>query len=136
MNVDPGVGYYAINDKTQKLWAEVGYDFLYDVRRDDALVQADGTSLSKTQSQHGVRLFLGYDQKLNEAVQIVGGVEYLQAFTDTSAWRLNADAGLKANLSKKFALQSTVGLRYDHNALPGKADTDVLTAISVVYSLF
>lgn len=136
LNVDPGLGYYFVQEKTVKLWAELGYDFLFDVRRDDVLLQKDGTSIDKTKSEHGARLFAGYDHKLSDSVQLLLGVEYLQAFTDTSAWRLNADGGVKANLSKKFALASTVGVRYDHNALVGKENTDVLTSLSLVYSLF
>ncbi len=136
LNVDPGMGYYFIQDKTLKVWGELGYDFLFDVRRDDVLLQKDGTMLEKTKSEHGMRAFLGYDHKLNAAVQLVAGIEYLQAFTNFDAFRLNADAGLKANLSPKFALASTVGVRYDHNALPGKEATDVLTSISLAYTLF
>jgi putative salt-induced outer membrane protein len=133
LNVDPGVAYYFVSEKTLKLWGEIGYDFSYDVRRDDAIA---GTMLDKTVNNQGTRAFLGYDHKLGDQVQIVMGLEYLQPLTDTNAWRLNADASLKANLAKKFAVATSVQLRYDHGALPTKEETDVLTSVSLVYSLF
>src|SRR5262249_12006689 len=34
LQLDPGVGYYFVNDPKQLLWVEVGYDFLHDIRRD------------------------------------------------------------------------------------------------------
>lgn len=135
-NLDPGVSYAVVNEKTQRLWGEAGYDFLFDVRRSDALLQKDGTMLDKTVSNHGLRLFAGYDHKLSESVALLMGLEYLQAFTDTNAFRLNGDASVKANLSKRFALATSVQVRYDHAPLPGKEHTDVLTSVSLVYSLF
>jgi hypothetical protein len=135
-NADPGVAYYLVSDKALKLWGEGGYDFVYDVRRDDALKQKDGSLLDKTATDHGLRAFVGYDHKLSSSVSLVAGLEYLQALTDTPAWRLNADGVVKASLAKKFSLATAVQLRYDHGALPAKEKTDVITSVSLVYSLF
>lgn len=76
------------------------------------------------------------EPKLNDSVALLAGLEYLQAFTDTNASRLNADASVKANLSKKFALATSVQMRFDNAPLPGKTNTDVLTSVSLVYSMF
>jgi putative salt-induced outer membrane protein YdiY len=135
-NLDPGVAYAVINEKDMRLWGELGYDFIYDVRRNDALLQKDGSMLDKTVANHGMRTFVGWDHKLNENVAILAGMEYLQAFTDTNAWRLNGDASLKANLTKRFAIATSLQVRYDHASLPGKEHTDMLTSVSLNYSLF
>lgn len=136
LNVDPGISYAFVNEKTIRFWGEAGYDFLYDVRRSDALVQKDGTVLDKTVTNHGSRTYLGYDHKLTESVQLLAGLEYLQAFTDTNAWRVNGDTSVKANFSKHFAIATSFQLRYDHAPLPGKEHTDTLTSVSLIYSLF
>src|SRR5581483_10835574 len=62
-NLDPGVSYAVINEKNLRFWGELGYDFLFDVRRDDALLQKNGTKLDKTASNHGLRAFIGWDHK-------------------------------------------------------------------------
>ncbi|MBV9947127.1 MAG: DUF481 domain-containing protein, partial [Myxococcales bacterium] len=71
LNLDPGVKYLFIDDETTSLWADLGYDFQYDVRRDAARVQTDAMGnpvvdaagnpvlLDKTQADHSARLFVG-----------------------------------------------------------------------------
>lgn len=136
MQVDPGVGYYFINDKAQLLWTEVGYDFLHDIRRDDALFDpATGITADKTKTVHSGRLYVGYSNKLNEAVTFVAGIEYLQAIKDTTNWKLAGDAALTSKLAGKFSLATAFSLRYDHNPLAGKQTTDTVTSLSLVYTL-
>lgn len=137
MNLDPGAAYYFVQRPKQQLWGEAGYDFQYDIRRDDAIdaALADGTILAKTKTRHSARLFAGYRNSLNEAVTFNTGVEYLQALPDTEFWRLNWDAGLTAALAAKFSLAVTFSLRYDNQPLPGIKSTDTLTALNLVYRL-
>ena len=137
LNLDPGVAYYFIQNPKHQLWGEAGYDWQYDIRRDETIdaALAEGTLLSKDKSRHSGRLFAGYRNSLNEAVTFNTGVEYLQCLTDMDFWRFNWDIGLTAALAAKFSLATTFSLRYDHHPLPGVESTDTLTALNLVYQL-
>ncbi len=136
IQIDPGVAYYFVNQKSQQLWTEVGYDFLHDIRRDDALLDpTTGITADKTKTVHSGRLYVGYSNKLNEAVTFVAGVEYLQAIKDTTNWKLAGDAALTSKLAGNFSLATAFSLRYDHNPLAGKQTTDTITSLSLVYTL-
>jgi putative salt-induced outer membrane protein YdiY len=143
LQVDPGVGYYFVDEAAHQLWTELGYDLLHDIRRSDAIVDATGAPLldakgdplAKTKTVHSGRLFLGYSNKLNEAVTFTMGLEYLQAIKDTTFWKLNGDAALTSKLAGKFSLATAFSLRYDHAPLPGKKQLDTVTSLNLVYTL-
>ena len=143
LQVDPGVFYYFIDEASQQLWSELGYDLLYDIRRDDSifdaagnrLKDAKGDDLGKTKTVHSGRLFVGYSNKLNDAVTFTLGLEYLQALKDTTFWKFNGDAAITSKLGKRFSLATSFSLRYDHEPLPGKQKTDTITALNLVYTM-
>jgi putative salt-induced outer membrane protein len=137
LNIDPGIGYYFIAQEKQQFWGELGYDFQFDIRNQDALdaAEADGTTLDKTKTAHSGRLFAGYNNALNESVTFKTGLEYLQGLDETKSWRLNWDAALTSKIGGNFSLATTFSLRYDHNPLPGIKNTDTQSAVSLVYSL-
>ncbi|MGZ3455953.1 MAG: DUF481 domain-containing protein [Polyangiales bacterium] len=136
--VDPGVGYYFINEAHELLWVEGGYDFMYDIRRDDALTvtNPDGTTttLDKTRTVHSGRAFLGYNSTLTEGVAFNFALEYLQALTSQKTYRVNLDIGISSKLSKSFSLSTTYSLKYDHDPLPGKEKIDHVTSIALAYA--
>lgn len=138
--VDPGVGYYFVNEAKELLWVEGGYDFMYDIRREDSrtVVNADGSvqTLDKTRTVHSARAFLGYTNTLTEGVAFNTALEYLQALTDSTTYRINFDIGVTAKLGKKFSLATTYSLKYDHDPLPGKEKIDHVTSVSLVYAIF
>ncbi|MBI5531333.1 MAG: DUF481 domain-containing protein [Deltaproteobacteria bacterium] len=139
--VDPGVGYYVINEKTMQLWGEVGYDFLYEIRRSDALqaTKPDGTPngprLDKTDVLHSGRAFIGFEKSFKTGTKFVTGLEFLQGLSDTAIRRVNYDAGITAKLFGDLSIGMTFGLRYDNAPLPGKEKLDTTTAGSLVYTL-
>ncbi len=144
LNIDPGLAYYFVDQKAQQLWGELGYDFQYDVRRDDSRLDPEtGFRADKTESRHNGRAFVGYDNKLNKAVSFYTGVEYLQGLspyedenTGDVNWRLNFDAGLTSKVGESLSVATTFTLKYDNNPLPGLATTDTVTAVNLVYSLY
>ena len=142
-NLDPGVAYFFINTKKQQLRAEVGYDFQYDVRRNESRVQAPPAGstavlplLDKTKSQHNARLFFGYDNKLYEQVQFTSGLEYLQSFERSETYRLVFDIGLKSNIGGNFAIATTYTMRFENEPLPTVETTDSIASVNLVYTLF
>src|SRR5579859_4182475 len=119
LQIDPGIGYYFINQPKQLFWAEIGYDYTHDIRRDDDRIVLDPMGvqigeLDKTRSVHSARAFLGYDNQLNEAVTFTLGVEYLQGLDDTSIHRFNGDAKLTSKIGAGFSLATSFSLRYDN----------------------
>jgi putative salt-induced outer membrane protein len=137
LNVDPGVAFYVIDQKSHQLWTEVGYDLQHDVRRDDLIAAAalDGEDVDKSETRHNARGFVGYDNSINEEVTFNTGVEYLQSVQETKNWRLTWDAGLSSNIGSSFAVATTFTLKFDNNPLPGVKKTDAITAVSIVYTL-
>jgi putative salt-induced outer membrane protein len=139
MNLDPGLAYYFFTEEKQRLWGELGYDFQYDVRRHDAIVNAfekDGTVLGKTKTRHSGRAFLGYHTAANEHVGFDTGAELLVGIPKTENWRLNWDTSLTAALNQRFSLGATFSLRYDNNPLPGIKNLDTISAMNLICTLY
>ena len=109
------------------------------VRRDEARDQknADGTitRLDKTNLDHSVRAYLGFDHAFNEAVTFHNGIEYLQSVVHAYSARVNYDALLAAKLWGGLAVGAGFNLRYDNHPLPTvEHKLDTQTVLSIIYS--
>jgi putative salt-induced outer membrane protein len=142
LQIDPGIGYYFVDDPKHLLWAELGYDYLHDIRRDQDRIVLDATTkmptgeiLDKTNDVHSLRVFFGYDNELNEAVTFTLGLEYLQGLNDASIHRFNGDAKLTSKLGSGFSLATSFSLRYDNQPVAGKEKLDTVSAINLVYKV-
>jgi putative salt-induced outer membrane protein YdiY len=143
LQIDPGVGYYFVNFANRVSWFEVGYDYLYDVRREDARFQKDAAGktdptqprLDKTQGVHSARVFVGHRHKLNDGVTIAGGIEFLQGISDGDTRRVNGDLIVSSKFTASFSLATSFLVRYDSKPLPGKQNLDTITSVNLVYSL-
>lgn len=138
--VDPGVGYYFINEKTTLFWTEIGYDFLFDLRRSDSLDVVDDTGavidrLDDTEVVHSGRLFVGFDYALNDGLKLALGVEFMQGLSDTDIRRVNGTAEISAKVKDNLALAFGFTERYDSAPLPGKEELDTISTVSIVYTL-
>ena len=138
LNLDPGLAYYFVQLEKQRLWAELGYDFQYDLRNVDAIaVAADkGTILGKTNTRHCVRGFLGYHASVSDDASFDTGAELLLGIPKTENWRLNWLSSLTAALDSRFSLGATFNLRYDHNPLPGVEKLDTVTSMNLICTLY
>ena len=149
LNVDPGVAFYALPKEANRLWFELGYDFQYDLRSEDAIVANDANgepilntngNTIRTQDKvflnHAVRVFAGYSNRMNEKVTFDTGVEYLQSVIDPEILRLVWDVGLTAQIAERFSLATTFTLRYENKPLPDIKKLDTITAVNVVYRFF
>ena len=139
LNVDPGAKYLFVKTDSTSFWGELGYDFQYDVRRDDALAQVDAMgnplpSLDKTATDHSARFVIGFKHAFNKEVTFGTGVEYLQSFVKAERARVNYDALFAANVGGGLALGLGFTARYDHAPLPGKKTLDTATTMSLIYS--
>jgi putative salt-induced outer membrane protein len=141
-NLDPGVKYLFFNAATNMLWVEAGYDFQYDDRRSDSLVQLDSTGapipgappLAKTEVNHSLRLFAGFKHAFNDQVTLSTGIEYIQSFTDTDHRWINYEALFAAKVGGGLALGLGFTARYDSLPLPDKKSLDTATTVSLIYA--
>ncbi|HEY2409022.1 MAG TPA: DUF481 domain-containing protein [Polyangiaceae bacterium] len=141
-NLDPGVKYLFVREAATSLWGEFGYDFQYDIRRQDARIQLDSSGapivgaplLPKTHDDHSLRAFAGFKQAFNEEVTLATGVEYLQSLVKSEGSRVNFDALFAAKIGGGLALGLGFNARYDHAPLPGKEKTDTATTVSLIYA--
>jgi putative salt-induced outer membrane protein YdiY len=136
-NLDPGVAYYVLDEKLHRLWPELGYDLQHDIRRDETLelAAAQGQDLDKTETTHNLRAFLGYDNDLAQGISFDTGVELLKSLTAEEAWRLNWDVAFNAAVAGNLSLAVTLNFKYDNDPLPGVLDTDLTSALSLVYQV-
>jgi putative salt-induced outer membrane protein YdiY len=133
LNFDPGVAYYFFDEDKHRLWAEVGYDFQYDIRTSAAL-RAATAPIERTEARHSARGFAGYENNVNEVLTFNTGLEYIQSVQQSKNWRLNWDVGLTSAISNAFSFATTFSLRYDNNPLEGIRKTDTVTALNLVYT--
>jgi hypothetical protein len=136
LNLDPGFKYLFLAEKADAIWGEAGYDFQYDVRRDDALDDPTGARppLDKTAVDHSTRAFLGTRIGFNEQVTLSSGLEYLQSLEESNRHRFNVDALFAAKVGAGLAVGLGFGLRFDRVPLPGKEQLDISTSVSLIYS--
>ena len=139
LNLDPGFKYLFVNRPKTALWAEAGYDFQYDTRMNDARLVLDETGmvidkLSKHETDHSARVFLGFKHAFNDDVAVANGMEFLQSFVEGERRRFNYDLLFTAKVWGDLALGAGFNARFDNAPLPGKEKLDTATTLSLVYS--
>ena len=137
LGVDPGLAYYFIRNLSSRFWLEGGYDFQFEDRSQDTvdLAAAAGTPIDKTEVDHNIRVYSGYDQKLDDRLHLFAGLEYFKSFTQNNAWRLNWETTLNVKLMQKFSLAIGSMALYNNDPLPGIRKFDVTSSLSFVYTL-
>lgn len=146
LNVDPGFKYLFLKEQSNSLWGEAGYDFQYDIRRNEARPVLDANKvpvldgngqpvlLDKTLVDHSARLFVGYRRGFNKEVTLATGVEYLQSVVDSDRYRFNFDALLAAKVGAGLAVGVGFSARFDNAPLPTKKELDTSTTVSLIYA--
>ena len=146
LNLDPGFKYLFVKRPKTTVWGELGYDFQYDDRYNNAryVLDAQGNReidaagnwvwLDKTATDHSVRAFLGGKHAFNEQVNLALGAEYLQSVVDSKRSRLNFDALFVAKVGLGVSVGLGFSARYDADPLPGKQNLDTATTVSLLYS--
>lgn len=125
--------YFVVEEK-QRFWAEVGYDLTSDRYR-QLPMQDPPDPLSKI--YHSARVFVGYENQLNEAVSYLGGLEALLDVERPKHLRVNFDNALRSSLNNSFKLELKFRLAADGTARSdrGAAPIDTATLISLLYTL-
>lgn len=131
LRIDPGVALFAINIPKHRLWSEVGYDFLYDLRRvrqgadvsacppgaglildiPNAAAGAPECTRSRHGTTHSARMFIGYINEISEHATLNLGLEYIQGFVKMRSAGVDTDGGsdrLKAWVNWEAALTTSL----------------------------
>ncbi|MEM7449740.1 MAG: DUF481 domain-containing protein [Myxococcota bacterium] len=114
-----------------RLWAESGYDFTYD----DFTAVGDEVLQVESQNVHSARLYFGYDNALNAAVQLSLGVEGLLNVEDLEDLRVNGNAAVRSSISEIFQLEVKFSLLFDNVPVEGAESLDTTTVLSLICNL-
>jgi putative salt-induced outer membrane protein len=149
VNVDPGVAFYLVNDKRNRLWTEVGYDFQFDRFTEEAtfakdeegaiLLDENGdpiVAIERQRMNHAARLFGGYANNISDSATFSTGLEYLQSVLIAERWRVNWDVAITASLVNRLAISFTFTARMDNDPAPGIRKVDTITAVSLICRIF
>ncbi|MCB9602758.1 MAG: DUF481 domain-containing protein [Sandaracinus sp.] len=148
-------------EENHRAWGEVGYDMTYDNFDPEAVQDPDraadplcdpalvpftstrrenGCFLDGTQVVHAARVYLGYENALNENVRFLTGVETLLNLQEIEDLRLNFDAALRSTIAGSLQVEIKFKLLFD-NVPAVRADgtdfekLDTTTTISLIYTL-
>ena len=119
-----GVGYQWFERPDFELKTEAGLAYVY-----------EDFSTGDSNEYVAARLAYGVKKKLNDRVSVFHNLEYLPSLEDPSEFNVNADAGLRANLTKRMYSELKVEWKYDSDPAPGavKNDTRYIVGVGVEF---
>jgi putative salt-induced outer membrane protein YdiY len=109
-----GVGYQWIESPDFNLNTEAGLAWVHEDYHDDG-----------SEEHFAGRLAYHVDKTLNDRVSVFHDLEYLPSLEDLSDCNLNADAGLRADVSAKMFAELRIEWRYDTTPAPAATESDV-----------
>ncbi|AKF10212.1 DUF481 domain-containing protein [Sandaracinus amylolyticus] len=134
-----------------RLWGELGFDVTVDDRYPNPLpnpaadpetcgMVIDGMPtpacfLPNLQDQYSVRVFLGYDNHMNEAWQFRTGLEALFDVVDGENVRLTSISEFRLRIDNNLAAGLRFTLLFDNVPVPGTDSVDTTTVLTLVYTL-
>ena len=138
-------------EESHRFWGEIGYDFTYDNLHPDPLVNpdadpaicgdmgsdpmADSCFADGTAVVHAARVYVGYDNHLNDNVQFLAGAEVLINVQELEDVRLNFDAALRSTIIDSLQIELKFRLQFDNVPVPGAVKVDTNTTVSLIYTL-
>lgn len=126
---------YFVRKDAYRIWGEVGYDFTYDNFYPDPLLDAMGNVLKGYRTVHSGRAFLGYDNRLNDAVSFLTGAELLVSVLDPENTRLRWDNALTARMIDRLSVEIRFLLEYENQPVTGRGKLDTTTLANLVLTL-
>lgn len=117
-----------------RFWGEVGYDFTYDNFDPDPLLDDMGMELDGEAFVHAGRVYLGYNNELNEHVRLFLGAEVLLNLQEIEDVRFNLDAALRSTIVGSLQVELKFKLLFDNVPVEGRTPVDTTTTVNLVYS--
>jgi putative salt-induced outer membrane protein YdiY len=115
-----GVGYQWFERDDFHFSTEAGLGWVYESFSNDG-----------TDNHPSARLAYHVDTQLNDSVKLFHNLEYLPSLDSLSDFNINADAGVRASLTKKMFSEAKVEWRYDATPAPGAQKNDVRIMLGV-----
>jgi hypothetical protein len=105
-----------VREDKHRLWGEIGYDFTYDRFPTVLAVGVDAAGmpiLSRDRALHSLRLFVGYDNRLNDLLTYTTGLEALMTLDHPEHWRFEWTNQLRSKIEDWLLISLDVTLRLD-----------------------
>jgi putative salt-induced outer membrane protein YdiY len=136
---DGQIGYLRniFKEDKHRLWGELGYDLTYDNYDPDPLPDPNnpGRFLKGHAYTHSARLFFGYDNRINAAVQLLTGVEGLLNVEQPKDFRFNWDLALRSAIIGRLQVELKFSMQLDTQPVPGHRDLDMQTRANLIYTM-
>lgn len=132
---------------SHRMWGELGFDVTVDDRAPNPLLNpaADPATcgmmdtapctLPNIEDQYSVRVFLGYDNHMNEAWAFRTGIEALFDVVNGDNVRLTSISEMNVRLDGNLAAGLRFTLLFDNVPVPGNDSVDTTTVLTLVYTL-
>ena len=120
-----GVGYKFINEPDFTLAGEVGLAWVYEKY----------TNNTPTREDVSGRFAYHVTKKFNDTVSAFHDLEYLQSVQHGGNFNINADLGVRAQLTEHFFGEAKISLDYDARPANGALKTDVFYAVNLGYKI-
>ncbi len=121
--------------EAHRTWGEVGYDITYDNFDYDLLVDApDPADRPEDQLVHAARLYLGYDNHINDDLTYLMGVEGLLNMEDVDDLRINWDNAIRTSIGENLQAELKFSVQFDNVPVPGFKKTDTQTILNLIYT--
>jgi len=122
LRVSPGlgVGYRWVNKPEVHFNTEMGVSYVWEKFDNDG-----------TNEHVALRFAYHFDKKLNDKVSLVHNVEYLPSVEDIGDFNLNADVGVRAQLTTNLFGEFKAEWRYDASPAPGADENDLRYTVGV-----
>ncbi len=131
-----GYARYFLREEDHRFWAELGYDLTYDDYDPDPLIDPDTMMVvDGTDVVHSARFFVGYDNAIDENLQLRTGLEVLMNVEEPSDLRLAWDSALRSKLAGRLQLEIKLLVQYDNEPVPGNEGLDTTTQINLIFAL-
>jgi len=126
--IEPQVGYARLFFKSahQLVRGEVGYDYTFEHR----VLQPMGAE--RDVQYHSGRLFFYYENKFTPFASFTEGLELLEAFNHTDAFRVNSITTLSSTIYKNVALKVNFTLHFNNDPALRPINVDPVTMMPFV----
>lgn len=105
-----------VREENHRFWVEAGYDFTYDFFPRPLAIGHDDMGnplLAEERGLHSLRLFIGYDNHINEVLTYVTGFEALMRFDRPEHWRFEWINQFRSKIMEWLQISLDVTGRFD-----------------------
>jgi putative salt-induced outer membrane protein YdiY len=122
-----GLGYQWWEGPESNFFTEGGVAYVYEKYDDDESIPF----FDDDDSYVALRLAYHYDRRLNDRLMVFNNVEYLPGLDEFDNFQINADIGVRTDLTKNMFAEAKVEWRHDNIPAEGSEDDDLRYVIAI-----